>query len=378
MSFGVVRRAGEEASDYNLRYAGWCLRASLLLVPLAYLWFKFGPNALDTGVPYFIFCVNIGFLLLPATAVAGCLAFFAGAMIAPLVPQADYARYAPSETEPEPAATPESDPRARTLLASSAAAVPSDIPCAPAAPMGFTAPPVSRDTLAALEAGIVAQERKQSERFRTRAEPSGALTDLRHTLRRRGGFWIKYFLYIQFALVWVVAQGLPADILDRLPALKPLCAALLGWNRFLASYVGISSFPQVATFVLALGWLLVPLNFLYGILLPDRLLKVKPPLVFGHYHDIGSREGGNAGEVTGYLSRWALIIVIPLILYFFTRVHVFGGPAQPIEDDFYSHQSRLSFGIYAQLVSSGVGYMAAMWLILFGHTVGAFFLRLRE
>jgi hypothetical protein len=221
MSFGVTRRAGEDATDYNLRYAGWCLRASLVLVPLAYLWFKFGPNALDTRVPYFIFCVNTGFLLLPATAV-------------------------------------------------------------------------------------------------------------------------------------------------------------FGWNRFLASYIAISSFPQVATLILAIGWLLVPLNFLYGILLPERLINVNPPRVFGHYHDIRPKRGERVGEVTGYLSRWAGIIFIPLILYLFTRVYVFGGPGQAVEDDWYSHQWRITFGFYAQLVSAGVGYVAAIWLIIFGHTVGAFFLGLRE
>jgi hypothetical protein len=181
---------------------------------------------------------------------------------------------------------------------------------------------------------------------------------------------LRMWFWGQVILIWVLAQTLPVDVLDRLPVLRALCAPIVAAVAYIPGYIGRSAFPQVTELVVCLGWLIAPLNVLFGVLFPEHFFTTKPKVVFGYMKDLKAAE---TGITAFFLAGIFMLILVPMLFKMFVTVPMFDPRFKyGITDDlFYSHSVRATLGIAAQVMSNGLGWLAAYWIVLAGHFIGS-------
>jgi hypothetical protein len=169
--------------------------------------------------------------------------------------------------------------------------------------------------------------------------------------------------------MWGLAQALPTDILDQVPLLRGVTGPIVSAIPSAASLAARSAFPQVAEVILCLGWLLAVANLLFGLLLPEHLHKRRPQRVFGELMDLKPPE-------TGFGAFFIVVLIwIGLVPYLFCTVLAvpFFDPKYGVDEwsAMYSYSNRLTFGLFAQVLSSFVGFAAAGWALATGHFIGS-------
>jgi len=197
----------------------------------------------------------------------------------------------------------------------------------------------------------------------------GWIDKVRAYARSRWGKHARKWIWGQVLFIWGLTQALPVDILDQLPFLKSMCAPIVGEIPYISTYVDRSSFPQVTELILCIGWLIAPLNIVFGIVFPEYMHKGKPRTVFGNLMDIKPEGKGFNGF---FFAGVVMLILIPALIWLFLTVPVF-DPKYGIGDSaLLSFNVRFTFGFVGQVVSNGLGLLAAAWIVAMGHFIGFF------
>jgi hypothetical protein len=195
------------------------------------------------------------------------------------------------------------------------------------------------------------------------------LERVRAAIRLRCGRYAHKWLRIEVLAVWGLAQALPHDVFDRAPLLKAFCDPIVSAIPSASSYVARSAFPQVAELILGIGWILAVLNLFIGVLLPEHVHKTKPRKVFGDLTDLKPEDRTFGAFFAGGLF---MLFVIPTLLWAFLTIPLFDPKYLDNDMVFWSFTYRLSFGFVAQVASSLLGFLAALWFVAAGHFIGFF------
>ena len=196
-----------------------------------------------------------------------------------------------------------------------------------------------------------------------------SLDDIRTALRKRWGRHTKKWIWGQVFFIWGLAQVLPIDVLDQIPILRSICAPIVSTVALIPGYIARSSFPQVTELVFCLGWLLVSVNIVFGILFPEYMSTAKPKTIFGDLRDLKPESTNVFGLV---FATAIMLVLIPVLIWMVLTVPLFDVNYKygTVDDHLHSHTIRITFGFFVQAFSNLLGIAAGAWIVLCGHLFG--------